>query len=247
MKKYFIGMMVLLFIVSCSNDKKIEPIPGKIELVFEPYIGFVPLELYTKKYLSPANDTFEVQNFKFFVHFQSISNETSTIKWKENYKLISFDSEKTQNSLTLENVTVGSYTDMKFDIGVDSINNHTTVHLGELAPGSGMTWDWNTGYKFLLLEGTFATNTTSGALVFHIGEDKNYKSMKFNFSSPLIISPNKTTQIRVKVDINAMFDAPHLIDFDVVNEAMQNADADKIAENFAEGMFSISQINYKND
>ncbi len=39
-----------------------------------------------------------------------------------------------------------------------------------------------------------------------------------------------------------MFRGPNLIDFDHVSEAMLNSDADKVANNYAAGMFSVKQI-----
>ncbi len=186
MKDFISGLIATILIVSCSEDKKITPVDitkkpatGKLELVFETYVDSLPLVLYTQEYLSPANDTFQVQQFKFFVHFQGLSSDTATYKKDNSYNLMYYESERTKTNILFDDVPAGEYHTLKFDIGVDTSNNHTTVHLGELAPGSGMTWDWNTGYKFLLLEGNFSTLTKSGPLVFHIGEDKNYKAMNF--------------------------------------------------------------------
>ncbi len=236
---------VLLLVYACKQDKAVEPMlikTGKLQLVFEPYIDTIPLELYTKQYLSPANDTFLIEQFKFFVHFRSLSAVGLNFIKKENYNLISYTSEFIKKAFIIDSIEVGNYSNLSFDIGVDSVNNHSTVHLGELAPGSGMTWDWNTGYKFLLLEGEYVTPTKNGALVFHVGEDKNYKSLSFNLSSNLKIEAGKTSIIKVKVNINGMFRSPYLIDFDEVDQAMQNSDADKIGSNYAAGMFSISKI-----
>lgn len=239
---YIVCMAVLL--LACSEDEPVKPaVPtkGKLQIAFEPLVNGVPLKLFEQKYLSPANDTFEVQQFKFFVRFRSISSENTKQEWSYFYKLINFNSEVTISSFVIDSLEAGEYNQLVFDVGIDSVNNHSTDRLGELAPGSGMTWDWNTGYKFLLLEGKHYNSTATG-LVFHIGEDRNYKSFSFALPSTIKIENGKTSEIKIAVEINEMFSNPHSIDFDTVNEAMFGSEAAKIADNYAEGMFSIKKI-----
>lgn len=240
---YIVCMAVLL--LACSEDEPVKPaVPtkGSLKIAFEPLVNSSPLKLFEERYRSPAADIFEIHQFKFFVRFRSISSENTKQERSYFYKLINFDSEVTISSFVIDSLEVGEYNQLVFDVGIDSVNNHSTDRLGELAPGSGMTWDWNTGYKFLLLEGKYYTPQKSGALVFHIGEDRNYKSFSFALPSTIKIENGKTSEIKIAVEINEMFSNPHSIDFDTVNEAMFGSEAAKIADNYAEGMFSIKKI-----
>jgi hypothetical protein len=140
-------------------------------------------------------------------------------------------------------VPAGNYKRIEFAVGVDEARNHTIDQQGDLDPSTDMVWDWDTGYKFLSLEGTYTGNTRQGGLVFHIGEDANYHVFSFELPQQLDLRDVTNRQIRLQVDINALFANPHLIDFDELNSAMGGPNARKIVENYSKDLFRVLQVN----
>ncbi len=110
-----------------------------------------------------------------------------------------------------------------------------------------MAWDWNTGYKFLAMEGYFTkTDQSQGALVFHIGSNPNYRKLEYNMENLgkglLTIQSGLTPKLTVIADVNGLFKLPNPVDFQQANNVMGGPTATKIADNYATGLFSIGTI-----
>lgn len=195
-----------------------------------------------KTYTSPAADTYAVEDFKYFISNVKLMDANGTTVFTElnSYHLINQTAGKT--SFELKNVPAGSYSQITFSLGVDEAHNHSTDQEGDLDPSSDMVWDWDTGYKFMLLEGTYTGNTKSGGLIFHIGEDANYTTFNMPLQVPLDIRTKPDYTLRITTDLNALFQNPHTVDFDELNTAMGGANARKIADNYSKGFFSLAEL-----
>jgi hypothetical protein len=236
--KYLWYLLLSVWILTgCKKDEPI--IDPRIEIQFQNVVGSDPLVLNASKYLSPTNDTFNVSQFKYYVSNVILSSkEGKNYVEPQSYHLIS---QEGKLAFKLNSIPpYGTYDTFTFSIGVDSSHNHTLVATGDLDPNTNMAWDWNTGYKFLLLEGDYATLSKKGGLIFHIGQDANYKTITLN--GTITVANGKKTIIKIKSDINEMFINPNTIDFNVLHEAMFGSEAAKIADNYANGMFTISSI-----
>lgn len=218
---------------NCTKDNPI--VQPQVEFRFENVVGKDALN-YSNKYVSPGGDTFSVSQFKYYVsNIVFYADDKIIYKENESYHLIDHLGKL---KFKLKNAPqIGNYTSFSFAIGIDSSYNHRIDYSGDLDPNNNMSWDWNTGYKFLLFEGEFITKTKKVPLIFHIGEDTNFKTLKFIKSYELKLG--KILEINIQADINKMFLSPNSIDFDVMNEAMFGKDASKIAQNYANGMFSL--------
>lgn len=87
--------------------------------------------------------------------------------------------------LDLEDIPAGHYHGIKFNVGIDSVTNHgdpSVYAAGHplASQNPSMHWSWNSGYRFLLLEGevdTLATPSSSspeyGTFALHLGGDAN--------------------------------------------------------------------------
>lgn len=254
MKYTFLIMLTILAttISSCYKEADDDQTtPGKIVISFDNRINGDPLELNpVNKYTNPHGDDFRIEKFKYYISNVKLRNKKdhSHFTEAESYHLISPDQESHIKSFELE-VPAGEYDLIEFSVGVDPDKNTSLSYDGDLDPNNSMAWDWEAGYKFLVMEGKYytpATGSAGGGLVFHIGENKNYKSFALPLaegSSGLKVSPSLEKTITVTVAIEEMWKAPHLINFNEVNEAMFGENASKIAENYSDGMFSIQKIN----
>ena len=198
---------------------------GTVELIFEPTLNGAPYTMSTS-FNTPAGENFKITDFKFYVSGIGLATENS----KEN-KALPFPGDQEQSGIYLANFTtpnfdnghglnshklrfkgvVGEYSDIRFKMEVPSDYNlaNITTNTYPLDASNGMYWSWNSGYKFLVINGTSTNVPNGGAIHLSIGADKN---CVFNFRS-LILAPSlpkikiekdKVTQIRFTYDIMAM-------------------------------------------
>jgi hypothetical protein len=109
-----------------------------------------------------------------------------------------------------------------------------------------MAWNWVSGYKFFMLEGKYTSASTAiDAIVFHIGGNRSYRTVTLSAAhSAVQVNSGRNTVIELEADVNKIFNANTLIDLYAIHAVMQPGEnADKIADNYAIGMFSVRRVN----
>jgi hypothetical protein len=199
---------------------------GTVELIFEPVLNGSAYTMSTS-FNTPAGENLKVTDFKFYVSGIGLASDNS----KEN-KALPYPGDQEQSGIYLANFTapnfnngnglnshklrfkgvVGEYSDIRFRMEVPSDYNlaNITTNPYPCNASNGMYWSWNSGFKYLVINGTSTNVPNGGAVHLSIGADKN---CVFNFRS-LILAPNlpkikieknKVTQIRFTYDLMAMF------------------------------------------
>jgi hypothetical protein len=131
------------------------------------------------------------------------------------------------SSLELQDVVIpdGHYTSLEFNLGVDSLHNHSGDQAGDLDPMYGMIWTWNTGYIFFKHEGYF-TSSTSGTeqpLIYHYGTDRALTPI----SIPLELHADRNASvINLQFDLNKLYSNPNTIAFTGNNNRQSLSAAD---------------------
>jgi len=107
---------------------------------------------------------------------------------------------------------VGEFVDNKFDIAVPREYNlsEITTNPYPLTSATGMYWSWNSGYKFLVINGKspLVNSNQNNGIHMSIGQGQrvmpfNFKSMMTAASLPKIkVEKGKTTTIYFDLDIN---------------------------------------------
>lgn len=233
-------LLLITFLASACKEKNTPPAPAKVELQVQHFANGQPLER-DKAYTSPAGNTYTVQKLRFYLsNVKLISQDGRTVYAEsDSYHLITLDG---KDGFSLEKVPAALYTKIEFAIGVDEARNHSIDQFGDLDPSNDMVWDWNTGYKFLLLEGLYSTSNKSGGLVLHVGEDSNYQIFTLDLPQPLDLRQQSEGRIVLSTEVNELFQNPHPIDFDVLNTAMSGENARKIVENYSNGFIKATQV-----
>ncbi|NEM98666.1 MbnP family protein [Pontibacter burrus] len=233
---YIVAAAYSLLLSGCSSESD-EPLMTDVEISITNEVNGQPLVLLDKTYTNPSGDTYVVHDLKYFMSNVKLINSRGEATYIEpdSYHLI--DEQIGKRAFTLKNVKADTYTKLEFGLGVDAARNHSTDQYGDLDPSSTMVWDWDTGYKFLSLVGTYVANTKEGGLVFHIGGDTNYKTITVDLQQPLKIQSSSGNRIQIVTDLNGLFLEPNPIDFDEINTAMTGPAAAKIAENYSTGFF----------
>ena len=177
--------------------------------------------------------------------FELLNADGSTVKLKDTYVLVT-DQEATFN---LGQVPTGTYTGIRFQIGVDSVANHSDPSLR--APSHplalrvpSMHWSWNTGYIFIKAEGDFDCEVGLGpdheqceAFRYHIGTVPMLRTVELNHRLDVAAGAGGT--YHVEIDWLKLFEGLNLPD-DKLTHTMNNRPlAEKIANNGPK-MFKIA-------
>ncbi len=223
----YILLFTIAFLSSCKKKEKEEaPAPqtptGKIEVVFVPKKGTTPFIMNTD-IVTPAGETIKISKWKFFLSNIGLSkadaSENPAIPTDSNTAgiyHIDFGAPTTTvdgvtNAYSISfNATVGSYNDIRFDVGIPREKNHAdpTSALFPLdLSQEDMYWSWNSGYVFMLIEGSGNT-VANYDKNFHFGIGTDARMMSFFFGNMLNTIPKytveegKTTKLIIEIDMD---------------------------------------------
>jgi hypothetical protein len=235
---------VVVFIIVTSFAA---PNNGKLTIRFNNYAGNSVLNL-DSTYKNQLGQPFKVTNVKYYISNivlrkygegpRGVVPNYDYVSIKEYYLINEMDEDSKQINL---NVPIGTYDDMTFIIGVDSLHNCSGIQEGALDPINGMFWAWNTGYIFLKFDGTSPLSKSNGRILeYHIGgyRSPNNCIRKVTLRLNHSIQINSSTSINIKADILQLFKSPTPMDFSKLSSVVDFHNATTIADNYA-GMFSL--------
>jgi hypothetical protein len=134
--------------------------------------------------------------------------------------------------ITIPNIPAGDYKEVEFLIGVDSLRNFRIDQVGDLDPNNGMAWDWNTGYKFFVMEGRVLSNDTMRSLVYHVGDIANLRlRQQQTVATAFKMTDGGTVTRKLNFDVNKVFSSSHIIDPKAVRNVMGGPRASELADN----------------
>ncbi len=239
---YSILFISIVFLSSCGSDDAVE-MNSALTFTFENRVGDSPLVTDSEVY-NRDGGTFKINELKYYISNVKLLDVNGKVVFfeEDSYHLISQSSDSEKLSFDIKNLPNLNIATLEVSIGVDAEANTKIDNPGDLDPSNNMAWNWDTGYKFVLLEGEFfpAGETESRGLIFHIGEDSNYKTLQFPIN--LSLSGGSEYELQFSADILGMFDSPNVISFNELNVAMGADNARKIADNYEKAMFSFNQI-----
>lgn len=162
-------------------------------------------------YTNGAGEAYNAYMLKYYISHMKLVNENGERIELYEHELIDHS---VPTSLQLDQVEIpdGHYTSLEFNLGVDSLHNHSGDQAGDLDPMYGMIWTWNTGYIFFKHEGYF-TSSTSGTeqpLIYHYGTDRALAPISLPIE--LHVEGNKSI-IQLQFDLNKLYSNPNTIAF----------------------------------
>ena len=148
-------------------------------------------------------------------------------------------------SITLPNIPFGTYSKIKFGLGVDEAQ----FLLGASGQGDFLTqanaldmlWNWSSGYKFVAIEGNFASNSIASSFKIHTGKTGlayNYVEILQTLPELALVRKDFAPSIHIMVDINKIFTDIKLSD---QSEIMGGLKVSDITEN-ASTMFTVHHV-----
>jgi hypothetical protein len=257
---HYITVLVLstsLLFIGCSEhpSNSIHDNHGSIEVSIQHVFDSVPFT-FNKAYSLPNGESVKGTMLKYYVSnisLEKTDGSTHVIPQDESYFLIDESIESTKK-IILDHIPSGTYTAIRFTIGVDSLRS--TMGLDKRkgildigAAAQDMYWSWNSGYIHLKFEGTFTTPTASGDIRYHVGGFGGYSSPTINAirsvrlsltDAPLVITGSTQKSMVVSADLKKMFTGA--IPFSVAENSsvMFSPFCVTIADNYAT-MFSVTK------
>lgn len=246
--KYTLNSTLFLLLISMASCRDELPETATIFLTLEHEMYGNPVQL-DEKYPVVDDKLLSFDKFRYYLSNIKVRNTDTGefIEEAESYHLVSVTDESVTFEIKLEGVESNAYNAIEFGLGVDSLRNHSTVQVGDLDPTNEMVWNWNTGYKFLLIEGEIYSGSDDKPLVYHIGTDANYKAIELPFDEntfPYFYADRaEPLYITISVELSSIFNAPNRLDVYEENHITFDPDeSSKVMENFAEGVFEIKNI-----
>jgi hypothetical protein len=247
MKQLIILLVISILFTACQDEPEPEE-AASLRLKFAHLVDDAPLQLNTARYTNAAGQEYNISKFRYYISNIRLRNTRSGEVYvePESYHLVGTES-ATTFEITLPAIPPGNYNQLEFAIGVDNSTNTSTDRLGALDPSNDMAWDWNTGYKFILLEGNyFPAGAESEPLVYHIGGDQNYRILTYSLGQSdleaLELQVGGQSSVNFEVNIAELFRTPNLVSFAEHPVVMFDPFSQKVADNYASNMFTIQQI-----
>jgi hypothetical protein len=255
MTKRYIPLIGFFLLLALSYTNAITPVDtpkvktGIINLQFRNIVDGKVLKLNdpAQSYHNDHGDDFKLSMFKYYISNVSLKGESGLVYNVPNsYYLINASDTASLNQ-QIASVPQGKYTDLSFTIGVDSLRNFAGAQTGALDPAQGMFWTGNSGYIFLKFEGESSKSTAKkNRIIFHIGgASAPYNAIRpftQHFQKPLLIARGKSSKLEITANAAALFRGKTIIDFSKLNLTMGGPNSVIIADNYAAGLFTITNV-----
>lgn len=195
MKKTILFILLSAFLVYSSCDKEEENGDSTLHLEFDFQYennNFIINQVYTY----PLDYSFKIEKLQLYISEVKLIDQDGGSH--DLSKIIFVDSDSDENGITTI-IPEGNYTSITFSIGVPQSMNGTQDPDFEaalydpdhpLSLSNAMYWTWNTGYRFVLLDGRINTNPTEDEefetlLSIHTGKDYSFrtKTLNLNYSA----------------------------------------------------------------
>lgn len=224
MKKLSILMLIAAIAISgCKKDEEYGS-SGTATVHFSNEVDGQAIDLGTGSYQNAFGNQYKVDLLKYYITNITFIKDDNSEYNIHNYDLIDA-SNPASTDISVDSIPNGTYTKIRFYLGVDSLRNHTGAQEGDLDPINGMIWTWNTGYLFFKHEGSFInSNQQQQTLLFHYGTDKAMATVTVPISGFEIKGDNK--RLNLAFNLNQLYANPNVIDFNVDNVHQSSSPGD---------------------
>jgi hypothetical protein len=213
--------LVMFFAVSCkkdtqeTNDNDPTKTASSFSLEFNAIFDGQPLDFNNMKWVTKSQDTLNFIRLRMLLSKITLIKEDNTEVELDTFAFISFDGNRTVLVFN-ETPPSGTYKGMRFQIGIDSVENHgdpaqwPNGHpLDPLV--NHMHWTWQTGYIFWVAEGYFMNKGNEMDIFsFHMANLNYRKQVTMMRSSPFVIQAGKSTNLQVQMHMEKYFSDPAL-------------------------------------
>jgi hypothetical protein len=222
---YLFSISVLIVFSSCNKeeDKGISTIDLNFEFVYGD-------ENFEENKVYNYNQGYEVKFEKLRLYVSNVRLISKDGAVENGPEIIFVDAFKTDNAVSFD-VPGGDYTSIEFSIGVPPRLNGTdnpdfSASLYDpnhpLSVANNMYWVWNSGYRFILMDGRMNNNPMEDDIFetlisLHTGKDYSLRST--NISQQFNAPKDQTINLNLKFNVSDFLNNPDdFIDLTVDNQ-----------------------------
>lgn len=208
--------MILLILLSCKND--ISPDASKYSKAkFTVTLKCDGAVVYADSLMNTnsSGNVYSIHNVNFYISNIKLKRDDDSIYFSK--QIIYIDPLlSSKNTFYLDSIPVGNYTEISYNIGIDSIHN-IDFYLAPSLDNLNMAWPtaMGGGYHFLKMEGHYldSLNTNQGYAI-HLGNKKNLIYIKQN---QILHQRNNAHEYSVIFNINEVFSNPYNYNLNIDN------------------------------
>lgn len=212
MKALSIMAAAILLFAACKKEEDKNPTQpstggdnDSIQFVFDNKVNSMPVTIDNNAldYTNYKGNDYSISLLKYYVSRVKLHVKgSSTYETFDIFKLIDEAKPAERTFTTLS--AGGEYDSIIFYLGVPPDRNHSGAQDGDLDPGKGMIWSWNTGYIFFKHEGKFVDSSgNQQPLRQHYGTDDALVSIALPVSG-LSMDGNKR-KVTIGFDLHKVY------------------------------------------
>jgi hypothetical protein len=237
----------LLILAGCGKNSDPAENTGTVRISLKNMVNGTPLTLGSPAYTNPFGESYTVNKFKYYISNITVNFSGMSYSEKESYHLVD-QADAASQSISFAAKT-GTFSNIIFTLGVDSLRNVSGAQTGVLDPLKDMFWTWNSGYIMAKMEGTSPLSTQPNNKVeYHIGGFSGANnvlktiSLTFPAGKLLDIREGKTSELKIEADLNKWWQQPN--DIKIVTTPVCTTPgvlAANIAANYSK-MFTLTDV-----
>ena len=234
----YLPLLIALIVSGCNRDKgddSVTPVKkeGSVRISVSYSVDGQPLLFDTLLYQNEAGNPYEVSRIIYYITgFTFFKTDGSTCH-SDHVQYIDASDDST-NSFLISSIPNGSYSSMKFYIGLDSVRN---IPGGLPNTWENLNMEWPVsmggGYHFLKFEGYYTDTCCSNGFAMHIGRNECLVTVNHPVSFQM---ESNEIPLSLNMNVSEWFKNPHTWDLNTDgNYTMGNLPAMlKLAENGAD-------------
>ncbi len=217
MKYLLVLISPFLFFVSCTKDGHEKPpviIPDQsVDLNITYTVDNAALVLNSFNYQNQAGNTYSLSSLVYYLSKISLMKADSSLVLLKEYQYIDAFTTAT-NKLSIKGIPVGNYIGIKFNIGLDPLQNKS-FQLPATTENINMQWPdmMGGGYHVMKMEGSYKDLSATYGYAMHLGTDSCLIPIKL--LKPINITSGSNTPLTMEMNINEWYRNPYKYDFNV--------------------------------